>query len=199
MTDRSNGYERVAAEFLAGRGGTRGAPIGATAVAGWARALPAGANVLDLGCGSGLPVTRILLDAGLKVHGIDASPTLVAAFRARFPDSPVACEAVEDSAFFQRTFDAVIAWGLWFLLPAGVQRDLVRRMAPILVPGGRLLFTAPAQAVNWADAMTGNSSRSLGAAVYRERLSAAGLVLLAEFEDEGENHYYDAEKPLISA
>jgi len=194
VPDRSNGYERVAAAFLTGRGGTRGAPIGAAAVSRWARSLPAGASVLDLGCGSGLPVSRILLEAGLRVHGIDASPTLVAAFRARFPDSPVVCEAVEDSTFFHRTFDAIVAWGLWFLLPAEAQRDLIRRVAPVLVPGGRLLFTAPARPQTWHDAMTGERSESLGAGVYREHLAAAGFVLLEEFEDEGENHYYDAVK-----
>src|SRR5712664_632102 len=53
MTDRSNGYKRVAAEFLAGRGSarTRSKGIGVKAVREWARALPSGAAVIDLGCG----------------------------------------------------------------------------------------------------------------------------------------------------
>lgn len=114
MTDRSNGYQRVAAAFLAGCGGPATAGIGATAVRTWAQTLPAGATVLDLGCGSGLPITEVLINAGLNVYALDASKTLVAAFRARFPDTPVACEPVEDSAFFHRSFDAVVAWGYGF-------------------------------------------------------------------------------------
>jgi hypothetical protein len=42
--------------------------------------------------------------------------------------------------------------------------------------------------------MTGLESRSLGAEEYRKQLSAAGLSVTSEYEDEGQNHYYDAIK-----
>jgi len=32
--------------------------------------LPAGARVLDIGCGPGVPVTRAMVDAGLQVVGL---------------------------------------------------------------------------------------------------------------------------------
>jgi hypothetical protein len=57
------------------------------------------------------------------------------------------------------------------------------------------LFTAPREACEWKDAMTGLRSESLGAPAYRRLLETAGLVLLDETEDEGENHYYVALKP----
>lgn len=45
--------------------------------AGWvgelAGLLPAGATVLDLGCGAGVPATRELADHGLRVIGVDFS------------------------------------------------------------------------------------------------------------------------------
>ena len=189
----ANGYERIASEFLAGRGGAASG-IGVEAVRAWARALPPHATVLDLGCGSGLPLTNVLVDEGLTVCGVDASPTLVAAFRRHLPGVAVACESVEDSAFFHRSFDAVLAWGLWFLLPAAAQLGLLQRVAAVLQPGGRLLFTAPAEACTWLDAMTGEESRSLGADLYRRSLSAWGVSVLREYDDEGENHYYDAVK-----
>jgi hypothetical protein len=44
------------------------------------------------------------------------------------------------------------------------------------------------------DAMTGLESRSLGTEEYRAELAAAGLSVLREYEDAGENHYYDALK-----
>ena len=40
--------------------------------------------------------------------------------------------------------------------------------------------------------MTGRESRSLGAAEYRRLLSAGGLSVAGEYEDEGQNHYFDA-------
>ena len=190
----ANGYERIAAEFLAGRGGAASGGIGVRQVRAWARSLPPHATVLDLGCGSGLPITKVLVVEGLTVYGVDASPTLVAAFRAHLPGAAVACESVEDSAFFHRSFDAVLSWGLWFLLPVATQLGLPRRIGAVLEPGGRLLFTAPPHASTWLDAMTGEESRSLRAETYRRSLSAVGLSLLREYEDEGGNHYYDVVK-----
>jgi hypothetical protein len=42
--------------------------------------------------------------------------------------------------------------------------------------------------------MTGLESRSLGAVEYRSQLTAVGLSVIREYEDEGENHYFDALK-----
>ncbi|WP_267296563.1 class I SAM-dependent methyltransferase [Parachryseolinea silvisoli] len=168
--------------------------IGTSAIRQWAGALPPGAAVLDLGCGTGLPVTHVLVEESLTAYGIDASPTLVAAFRQNFPGTPVACEAAEESAFFNRQFDAVIAVGLLFLLPAHVQEMLIRKVSHGLNRGGKFLFTSPAVKTDWVDILTGQSSTSPGAAMYQTWLSAAGLTLREEFEDEGNNHYYHAVK-----
>jgi SAM-dependent methyltransferase len=196
MTDRSNGYEGIAAEFLAGRGRAPSTAIGTMAVRNWVRTLPRGAAVIDLGCGSGLPITKVLVSEGLHVYGIDASPSLVEAFQHNLPDVPVACESVEESLFFNRMFDGVVAWGLIFLLLPEAQRRLIQRIADMLVPGGRLLFTSCAgvEPLVWNDAMTGLESRSLGAAEYRRLLCDGGVRVTSEYEDEGQNHYFEAFK-----
>ena len=196
MTDRSNGYEGIAAEFIALRGRHRSKGVGVHEVRKWARTLHRSSTVIDLGCGSGLPITEVLVTEGLTMYGIDASPSLVEAFRRNLPEIPVACEAVQDSVFFERTFDGVIAWGLMFLLSAEDQRRLIQRIGEILFPNGRFLFTSPAEPVIWIDVMTGLESRSLGAEAYRECLSFAGFSIMAEFEDECENHYFDALKSI---
>src|SRR5262245_13554010 len=180
MTDASNGYERVAREFLAGRGRAPPTGIGASRVRDWARTLARGAAVLDLGCGSGLPITKVLIDEGLDVCAVDAAPSMVAAFRKNHPHVPIACESVLESTFFAREFDAVVAWGLMFLLSAEEQRRLIERMAGVLSPGGRLLFTSPGQPLTWNDMMTGLESRSLGASEYRSLLSSFGLSVTSE-------------------
>lgn len=192
MSDRSNGYERVAAEFLAGRGGAPSTAVGTRRVRDWARALPRGAAVLDLGCGPGIPITKVLIDEGLEVYAIDAAPSLVEAFRHNFPHVPVACESVVDSSFFERTFEGVVAWGLMFLLQPHEQRRLIERIGDILAPDGRLLFTSEAEPMVWSDAMTGLESRSLGAVEYRRLLSSVGLAEITEYDDEGQNYYFDA-------
>ena len=79
-----------------------------------------------------------------------------------------------------------------FLLNAEDQHRLIQRFADMLVPGGRLLFTAPAKPVVWNDAMTGLESISLGFEEYKKLLGAAGISVIEEYEDVGENHYFDA-------
>jgi SAM-dependent methyltransferase len=135
-----------------------------------------------------------LIEDGYNVYGIDASPTLIAAFRSRFPHAHVTCGAVEGSDFFARTFDGVLAIGLIFLLDADRQRQLIHKVAQVLTAGGRFLFTAPRDACNWTDILTGRPSLSLGAEGYTNALTGAGLAVLDEYLDEGENHYFDARK-----
>jgi 2-polyprenyl-3-methyl-5-hydroxy-6-metoxy-1,4-benzoquinol methylase len=191
--DKSNGYEAVAPQFIKHREqATDG--IGTSAVRRWARTLPPHAAVLDLGCGTGIPISKVLMDEGMVVYGVDASPAMVETFRQHFPNVPVACEVVEDSSFFNRRFDAVIAWGLIFLLPEAVQATLVPTIANALHTGGKFLFTAPHQQVAWVDVMTGQHSASLGRDRYRQLLTDAGFFLLEEFADEGGNHYFSAIK-----
>jgi SAM-dependent methyltransferase len=192
--DRSNGYEVVSEEFLA----RRSAGIGVKEVRKWARTLPRGSSVLDLGCGPGLPLTAVLVDEGLHVFGVDAAPSFVAAFQRNLPGTPIICEAILESRLFDRTFDAALAWGLMFLLKAEDQHRLIQRFAELLVPGGRLLFTSSAQPAVWNDAMTGLESLSLGAEQYRKLLGAVGISVAEEYEDEGENHYFDAFKGKIA-
>ena len=194
--DGSNGYEGIASMYVAGRG-TRpvaGDAIGAATVRAWAQTFPPGATVLDLGSGPGEPSTRILREAGLATYAVDASAAMVAAFRDRFPGVPIEHSTVEASAFFDRTFDGVLAWGLLFLLEPAAQALVITKVAGALNPGGRFLFTAPKEPHEWLDAMTDRQSRSLGAETYERLLREAGLTWVAEEQDEGENHYYFVEK-----
>ena len=186
--DRSEGWDDVADAFVAARSAT-----GAALVRDWAQAeLPPHATVVDIGCGSGVPITQVLVDQGLDVFAIDASPALLAHFRQRFPGVPSACEAAQDSAFFGRRFDAAVAVGLIFLLSDADQARLIARVGNALQPGGRFLFTAPSQACAWPDLLTGRQSRSLGLPAYQQLLRTHGLRLLGCERDEGNNHYYDA-------
>ncbi len=191
--DKSNGYEGIATRFIEARGQTVNG-IGTSSVRNWAQALPPGSTVLDLGCGTGIPISKVLTDEGLTVYGIDASPTLIKAYRQNFQKAHAACEPVEDSLFFNRKFDAIISWGLIFVLSKEAQAELKRKASDALLTGGKLLFTAPYQETEWEDVMTGQYSRSLGEEKYKELLSASGLSLIEEFEDEGENHYFSAVK-----
>jgi SAM-dependent methyltransferase len=187
--DKSNGYEDMAEHFMRARNPC----IGPETVREWSKSLPRGASILELGCGHGM-ISRVLIEEGFDVYGVDASAKLIAAFRERFPGAHARCVAVEDSDFFGRSFDAIVAWGLKYLLPADLQELVIRKAAQALTPGGRFLFTSGAQPVTWNDSLTGRESVSLGAEAYRRMLQAQGLMLEPELSDEGENYYYSAAK-----
>ena len=187
VIDPSRGWDAVAQEFIALRSDN-----GADVVRRWATLLHPGGAVVDIGCGSGAPVSVVLAERGLAVFGTDASPALLAEYSRRFPSAETACEAAESSRFFNRSFDGAVAVGLLFLLPADSQRQVIEGVARALTPGGRFLFSAPRQVCEWTDGLTGGASVSLGEEAYQRVLEAAGMRLTDSYVDEGDNHYYDA-------
>ena len=187
--DASRGWN-AAAHLITGHRAQ--STIGVEVLRAWAAQLTTGASILDLGCGAGAPVSTTLVARGFRVSGIDGSPRLVAAYRQRFPDAAVTCEPVETSAWFGRTFDAVVAIGLLFLNVEAVQREVIAHTGRAIRPGGRLLVTAPWQTATWIDPTTGLECRSLGRAEYVRAFDRAGLAVDAMPTDEGENHYYSA-------
>lgn len=72
---------------------------------------------------------------------------------------------------------------------------MIARVAKALRPGGRFLFSAPREACEWQDLLTGRRSVSLGEAGYARLLEEAGLQLVDCYTDEGANNYFDAAKP----
>ena len=103
--------------------------------------LPAGARVLDVGCGSGEPVARILVESGCAVTGIDAAPALIAMAEQHIPSGTWIVGDMRDMTLRER-FDGIVAWHSLFHLTPKDQRPMFARFAAHLDPGGVLLFTS---------------------------------------------------------
>src|ERR1044071_7714418 len=168
--DRSNGYEGIAPEFLARRGSGRSTGIGVNQVRKWARTLPRGAAVIDLGCGPGFPITEVLVAESLSTFAVDAAPSFVQAFERNLPSTPVICEAVQDSRFFDRTFDGVVGTHIPAFArgPAPPYREDRRDTGA----RGRLLFTSPAGPIVWKRCNKGIRITLPGAAEYPRHMLA---------------------------
>lgn len=114
-------YRRRALEWDAAR---RGSPWNNRA---WFEAftgLLSSGSTLDLGCGGGEPISRLLVDHGLRVTGVDSSPELIALARDRLPDQEWIVGDMR-RLMLQRRFDGVLAWDSYFHLAHEAQRSMI--------------------------------------------------------------------------
>lgn len=107
----------------------------------FAALLPAGAGVLDIGCGSGQPIARWLTGRGFRVTGVDSSPSLIALCRERLPDGVWHVADMRRLELGER-FDGLIAWHSLFHLAPDDQRKMFLRFAAHSRPGAVLMFTS---------------------------------------------------------
>lgn len=149
------------------------------------QALPPGAAILDLGCGTGEPILRFLAGRGFELTGVDASAAMLAIARERFPGTRFLQGDMRDLAL-DRKFDAVIAWHSLFHLPHEDQRAMFAAFAHLLHPGGLLMFTSGSEhGESWSD----NGGQmlyhaSLDAGEYRGLLERHGFHLLCHTADD---------------
>jgi ubiquinone/menaquinone biosynthesis C-methylase UbiE len=116
--------------------------------------LGTGGLLLDIGCGTGLFLSRYLASGGEGV-GIDLSPGMVARARERLPESEFLVGTGEALPFRDNTFDAVASLLTFSYIhhPEEMIADVYR----ILRPGGRFalctlgknLFTSMVPALYW--------------------------------------------------
>lgn len=78
--------------------------------------LPVSARVLDLGCGSGLPTCKQLIDAGVDVVGIDESAEMLALAEEQAPGGRYLHRDLRNVADLGE-FDAVVAFFSLIMLP----------------------------------------------------------------------------------
>ena len=141
--------------------------------------VPRSGSVLDLGCGSGEPIARYLIEQGRAVTGVDAAPGLIALCRARFADQDW-IDADMRGLDLGRRFDGLIAWNSSFHLSRRDQRALVTVFARHLKPGGVLMFTSGDEDGERIGEWRGEPlyHASLSIADYRAGLDAGGFSVI---------------------
>jgi SAM-dependent methyltransferase len=98
-----------------------------------------GSDVLELGCGAGIPMTAALAD-GRTVTGVDISETQLEMARRNVPGATFIEADMTTLAFEQASFDAVVAFYSLTHVPRDEGAELIERIRGWLRPGG--LFVA---------------------------------------------------------
>ncbi|MBE0152278.1 class I SAM-dependent methyltransferase [Serratia sp. PL7] len=104
--------------------------------------LPAGARILDLGCGPGF-YTRMLTEQGFHCTGVDFSPASIAYARQQAQAAGLVIEYIEQDVRMyspEKRFDFIMmTFGELNVFSAVDAHTLLSRCAQWLVPGGKLL------------------------------------------------------------
>ncbi|MEM9778261.1 MAG: methyltransferase domain-containing protein [Chloroflexota bacterium] len=138
--------------------------------------LPAGGDVLDVGCGAGEPIAHYFVERGFSVTGIDASQSMIDFCQERFPAHHW-CVMDMRQLELGRKVDGLIAWDSFFHLNPAEQRQTLRRFTHHLQPIGALMMTVGHEAGEVLGAVAGEQvyHSSLSAEEYRMILSDGGL------------------------
>lgn len=150
-------------------------------------AIGVGADVLDVGCGSGEPIARALIACGHRVTGLDASPSLVGLCASRFPDQTWIVSDMRRMALGAR-FGGIIAWDSLFHLGPADQRAMFAVFGAHAKPGAALMFTSGPAAGEAIGSYRGDTlyHASLDPADYVALLADAGFAVLGHrVEDPG--------------
>lgn len=146
-----------------------------------------GPDVLDLGCGSGEPVARHLIERGCRVTGVDASPPLIALCRERFPDHDW-IDSDMRRIDLGRRFDGILAWHSSFHLGPDDQRRLFPLLARHAAPGAALMFTTGPALGESIGSFQGEPlyHASLDGDEYRSLLDRNGFEVIEHVTDDHE-------------
>ena len=95
----------------------------------------AGADVLDVACGTGVLFPDYLARNVGSLTGIDISPEMVKITREKFPQVQVICADVEETVF-DKKFDCIMVYNAFPHFPN--PEHLIEVLANLLKPGGTL-------------------------------------------------------------
>lgn len=158
--------------------------------------LPCNAKVLDLGCGSGVPIARYLSEKGCAITGVDSSEVMIEMAQQNFPMEkyPNYRWILGDMRTIQlndksdenvdhntdSTFDGILAWDSFFHLTAEDQRQMFAQFQLFSKVGTVLMFTSGPSDGEAIGEMFGEPlyHASLSPDEYRQLLAQHGFQVL---------------------
>ena len=152
-------------------------------------ACPRGATVLDAGCGTGVPVARVLIDRGCRVTGIDASAAMLAIASREVPEARLIHGDLR-GVMLEETFDAIVAWDSVFHIPRDEHAGVFDRFHRWLRPPGMLVLSLGGSAWEGSSEMHGEQFHYSGfdPEDSLRLLRSAGFEIIESYIDDESSH-----------
>jgi SAM-dependent methyltransferase len=146
------------------------------------RVLPRGSDVLDLGCGCGVPDARLLSER-FRVTGVDISDVQISRAKRLVPGARFLRADMTEVRFRPDTFAGIVCLYALIHVPLDEQRPLLDRMHRWLQPGGVVLLTTGEEAFtgvekNWLGSNAAMYWSHADAEAYERWLADAGFEVL---------------------
>jgi ubiquinone/menaquinone biosynthesis C-methylase UbiE len=174
----ADGYDRMADRYGAWAARIEGDPRDRM-IAELLHRLRDGGRLLDLGCGSGVPSTKVLAER-FDVIGVDFSTAQIEKARVNVPSAEFLVADLTEVDFPDASFEAVTSFYALDHVPRELHAPVFGRVARWLVPGGLFLAsTGEKDEADWTGEWLGVTSyfSSHAPDVTRELLAAAGFEL----------------------
>ena len=136
-----DGYNAIANRYLAER--TRDS-ADVSLLSEFIERLPAGASVLDAGCGAGIPVSKMLSER-FHVTGVDFSEAQIDLAKNNVPGAEFLCEDMTKLDFPENTFDGITSYYAIIHIPREEHQPLLANFYRMLKPGGFALLCLGAE------------------------------------------------------
>jgi len=149
--------------------------------------LPPHSQVLDLGCGTGNPIARYIIDRGFHIVGVDQSQEMLAIAKRMIPEAELIHADMVDVRLNGK-FAAAIVWDSAFHVRREHHAAIYRSVAEALEPGGRMLLSVGGEGAESVDStFPGLTSQMYGTTFFYDAYEpqlARQLVERAGFEIE---------------
>lgn len=106
--------------------------------------LPANAEVLDAGCGAGIPISQMLSER-FHVTGVDFAEAQIELAKKNVPNAQFLCEDMTKLDFPDRTFDGITSYYAIIHIPRAEHQPLLANFYRMLKPGGLALLCLGAE------------------------------------------------------
>ena len=97
-------------------------------------------RILELGCGAGIPITRMLVDRGADVTANDISSKQVSMAKVRCPQAKFIAGDMTALSFEPASFDGAVSFYAIFHLPRAEQKGMLEKIHGWLRPGALFAF-----------------------------------------------------------